>query len=188
MRFMIVVTVLLSMALIGCTGTDATEPVASLQTTETSQAPAEEQTSEVQAEEAMLDFSQCLREHGVEVGDPTMNADGSLELPPVEFEGAADADPEAMIAEMDAAFAECEEHLAGVTFGAPDPGAGVAFEDALVEYAGCMREQGIDMPDPDFSGDGGFITVGPDSPGAEDEFEAAHSECQPILAGAGLDF
>ena len=82
-----------------------------------------------------------------------------------------------------------------VTFGAPDTGtlfwlaADVAFEDALVEYAGCMRDHGIDMPDPDFSGEGGMmIELGQQSPGNEEEFEKAHRLCQPILAGAGLDF
>ena len=118
-----------------------------------------------------------------------MDADGSLQMPPIEVSGEADEDLEAAMAELDAGFAECEQHLAGITMGSPDPGADAAFRDALVEYAGCMRDQGIDMPDPDFSGEGGMmIELGPQNPGDAAEFEAAHQECQPILAGTGLDF
>jgi hypothetical protein len=37
-----------------------------------------------------------------------------------------------------------------------------SFEDAMVEYAGCMREHGVDMPDPQFesSGGGNAVTFG----------------------------
>ena len=92
------------------------------------------------------------------------------------------------IAEMDENFAQCEEHLAGVALGASDPGSAVAFEDAFLEYAGCMREQGIDMPDPDFSGEGGaLLQMGPQTPGEQTEFDAAHQACKEILADIGMD-
>ncbi len=188
MRISLMCTLLIAAALTGCSGTEDTEGVASLQTTQAAAEDPAEESPEVEAEQAMLDFTQCLRDQGLDVGDPTMGADGNLQLPPIEVVGSPDEDPEAAMAEMDASFAACEEHLAGVTLGAPDPGAGVAFEDALVEYAGCMREQGIDMPDPDLSGGGGIIDLGSPTPGDEAEFEAAHRECREILAGAGLDF
>ncbi|NNC75493.1 MAG: hypothetical protein HKN93_08290 [Acidimicrobiia bacterium] len=191
MRYLLLLLLLLAVGLVGCSNADDTRPVASLETTEAPQRDeTSEQNPEIEAESAMLDFTQCLRDQGIDIGDPTMGADGNLQLPPIEFAGpvGGDADIESAIADMDAVFAECEQHLEGVTFGAPDPGAGVAFEDALLEYSGCMRDQGIDMPDPDFSGDGGAIVIGSDSPSDEAEFEAAHRECQSILAGAGLDF
>ena len=117
-----------------------------------------------------------------------MDAAGNLQMPPIEVTGSPDDDMEETMAEMDAVFAECEQHLAGVTMGAPDSGMDAAFEDAFVEYAGCMREQGIDMPDPDFSDGGMMIEMGSGTPGDEAEFEAAHKECQSILAGIGIDF
>jgi hypothetical protein len=47
-----------------------------------------------------------------------------------------------------------------------------------------MRDEGIDMPDPDFSGGGGLFRMGgpgsgidPDDP----DFRAAQETCQPIL-------
>ena len=189
MRISLTLALLLALALVGCSQADDTEGVASLDTSsvkEVADEPAE--SPEVEAEQAMLDFTQCMREQGIDVDDPTMGADGNLQLAPIEIVGSAEGDVEEAMAEMDTVFAECPEHLAGATFGAPDPDAGIAFEDALVEYAGCMRDEGIDMPDPDFSGEGGVIDLGSATPGDQAEFESAHAECQEILAGAGLGF
>lgn len=195
MRISYLTTLLIIVALLasGCSDGDDTEAVASLEdtATEAPETAEAELSTEEEAEAAMLDFTQCLREQGVDVGDPTMGADGNLQLPPIEVSGEFDPedDPDVMMAQMDAVFAECDQHLAGITLGAPDPGANVAFEDAFVEYAGCMRDHGIDMPDPDFSGDGGMmIELGSPTAGDQAEFDAAHEECEPILAGIGIDF
>jgi hypothetical protein len=66
-----------------------------------------------------------------------------------------------------------------------------SFEDAMVEYAACMREHGVDMPDPQFetSGDGGnAVTFGvpagaaPGAGGPDDTaFKDAAEACAPIL-------
>jgi hypothetical protein len=60
-------------------------------------------------------------------------------------------------------------------------------EEALQEYAACMREHGIDIPDPDTSGGGGVFTIGGEGsdPGAFDE---AGKVCDPILEGAFGEF
>jgi len=62
------------------------------------------------------------------------------------------------------------------------------MQDAMLEYAECMRDHGIDMPDPEFSGDGPGMVIqggGPESgvaagPGG-DEFQAADDECNDVL-------
>jgi hypothetical protein len=60
--------------------------------------------------------------------------------------------------------------------------------EAFLAYAQCMRDNGIDMPDPDFSGGrgGGLFSalrgVDPSSP----TFQTAMEACQPILADAGF--
>ena len=186
MQKRLLMILLIAVAIAGCSSADNSEAVASLETVPSAE-QADNPTPQIDSEQAMLDFAQCLRDQGVEVGDPTMSADGSMQMPPIEFVGPADEDPEAAMAAMDDIFAECESHLEGIALAAPDPGAGVAFEDALLEYAGCMRDQGIDMPDPDLSGSGGVIDLGLSGPGDQEEWEAAHKECQPILAGAGLN-
>jgi len=60
------------------------------------------------------------------------------------------------------------------------------FQDAMLEFAACMREHGIDMPDPEFDGDGGGVMIGggPDEPGnqpSQEEFEAADEACSSIM-------
>ena len=57
------------------------------------------------------------------------------------------------------------------------------FEDAQVKFAQCMREQGIDMPDPE----GGRIELRAGGPGgpSPQKVEAAQEKCQPILEEAG---
>jgi hypothetical protein len=69
------------------------------------------------------------------------------------------------------------------------------LDDASLAYGECMRDHGIDLPDPQTSsgGDSGpkfssggqaaGATQGPD--GASDEFKAAHEACKSILEDAG---
>lgn len=72
----------------------------------------------------------------------------------------------------------------------PDP----EFQDAMLEYAECMRDNGVDMPDPEFEGGGGVV-MRRGSPGDPDdgglmgpgnaEWEAAQEECGPIMDDVG---
>ncbi len=59
-------------------------------------------------------------------------------------------------------------------------GVSAEFEDAMVAFAKCMRENGVDFPDP---GSGGGLMIGPDSDidPQSPEFKAAEAECKPIL-------
>lgn len=133
------------------------------------------------SEAAMLAFTQCLREQGIDVGDPTIDADGNLQLPPIEFDV---SDPGELpdVSELEDLVAPCEEHLDGIV-GSFDPGDTAQIEDMFLAYAACMRENGVDMPDPDFSSDGGVIDLGATG---GDEFEAADEACRPLLADLGI--
>src|SRR5919197_272475 len=64
-------------------------------------------------------------------------------------------------------------------------------QEAMLAFAKCMREHGIDMPDPQF-GAGGIVTqqgssgdqgFDPDDP----RFQAAQNACQPIVDKAARD-
>jgi hypothetical protein len=54
------------------------------------------------------------------------------------------------------------------------------FQDAALEYAQCMREHGVDMPDPEFEGEGGVSMRLPEGVNPDD-LEAAEEECRPIM-------
>jgi len=69
----------------------------------------------------------------------------------------------------------------------PEPTAGDAtrVQDAALKFARCMREHGVDLPDPKFSG--GRVTLGgpgraidPDDPA----FARAQEACRPLLEAA----
>ena len=138
-----------------------------------------------ETEAAMLAFTQCLRDQGIDVEDPTMDADGNMQLPPISLTSVVDgADPEAPMPDFDAIVAPCEEHLAGIVTTA-GPGDMIGVEDMFLAYAECMRSNGVDMPDPDFSSNGGVIDLGSgDGDGAT--FEAADKECRHLLADLGI--
>jgi hypothetical protein len=136
-------------------------------------------------EETILAFAACMRDNGVEdFEDPDFSADGSLR-----FRGGGeltDVDPET----MRAAFEACQSHLEGLAFG-PSSTDFTEIEDRLVEFSGCMRDNGFDMPDPDFSnfGQGGGRSglfgedgIDPDDP----VFQSALEACDHIFEGFGF--
>lgn len=137
-------------------------------------------------EEALLAFSQCMRDEGIDIPDPTVDADGNVRLG---FRGGAGGgaggavDREA----LRAGFAACGELIEGVAqrFRQVDQ---TAREDQLLAFAQCVRDNGYeDMPDPDVTalgpgqGGGPFGQLARDDP----DFQAAAEACQDLLAGFG---
>jgi hypothetical protein len=60
----------------------------------------------------------------------------------------------------------------------------------MLAFAQCMRDHGIDYPDPVFSEDGGVTLIGPDEGAAgfdpnDPAFQAAQEACQEIFGGSG---
>ena len=145
--------------------------------------------ADVADQEAILEFSQCIRDNGVEeFEDPVIGADGSIEF---SFGGRSD-DPEGDREAMREAFEACQEHLDGLAFG---PGSIdlTEIEDTMLEFAICMRENGVDMPDPDFSNLGlGGGAPGDDEGGVfggaidldDPEVEAALEACREVFGGS----
>jgi hypothetical protein len=136
-------------------------------------------------EAAQLAFAECMRDQGIDMPDPETSGGaggGSVRI------GGAGEDRD----KFQAAMEECDHFLeqAGSFRGEMDP----EMLDKMVEFAGCMREHGIDMPDPQADGgimiqrnDDGNVTNGSGAnidPESE-EFQQAQEACQPIL---GDDF
>ena len=180
---------LLVMALLisACGGEPATNEIASLEDPgEAATSSTEPAGTDLAMEEGLIAFTECLREQGIEVGNPTVDADGNLQMPPIEvaFAASDEAEMEAFSREMDDKFAICEPLLPEMAFTGSDLQEVSEFEDLLVEYAGCMRDHGFDMPDPDFSGAGGVIDLGIVDPN-DPTFQTADEACRSILAGFG---
>lgn len=133
-------------------------------------------------EEQTLEFAQCMRDNGVDMEDPTVNADGTINLSRPGNGSGDDGEG----GEFDAAFEACSDILEGATFlgGSLDE---TETQDQLLEFAQCLRDQGLDVDDPDLSNFG----PGDDSPFGEnfDPQDPANAEvmdaCSDIFTGFG---
>ncbi len=128
-------------------------------------------------QERALAFAKCMREHGIDMPDPKVDANGRMNMR-VNGRGVDDA-------KMRAAQTACQDKMGG-SFG---PGSGPAdprFQEAALKYSQCMRQHGVPkFPDPQpnggllvRSGDG----VDPNSP----TFKAADKTCQQLLPKPGV--
>jgi hypothetical protein len=87
-----------------------------------------------------LEYRKCLRDQGLDVPEPKPGEDGrGITL-------GGDVGKE----KMEKAFKACRGKS-----GSPAGGSGQmtqADKDKAIKYAGCMRKNGVDMPDPKFDG------------------------------------
>ena len=99
--------------------------------------------------EAGLKFARCMREHGVDMPDPKAGPGGGIML------RGPDIGPEDK-SKMDAAQKACQKYLESVRPPELSKEQEQKFKDRALKFAQCMREHGIDMPDPQFEGGGGM--------------------------------
>ena len=168
----------------GC-GSSGDGEVASLDgsttTTEEESAQSANDDEAEDPQEAALKWARCMREHGIDVPDPKFDGQGRGTFR-VGGPG-SDVDPRSE------RFQEARE-ACGTPFGDNGPPQlseedRAALQESLLEFAKCMREHGIDMPDPQFGEGGGglFRFGGPGSgvdPGSP-RFQEAQEACAPIL-------
>ena len=130
-----------------------------------------EDMTDAERDDMARQFASCMRDNGVDMPDP--DADGGLSAAAGTVEaGSTD--------EMDAAFDACREFM---------PNGGEPMKttpedlEAQRAFAKCMREHGIDMPDPDPNGG---MTLAGEAPEDLDAFDAALAACNEAGAGNGL--
>ncbi len=177
-KFVLLIAFALVVAACGGQSDDA---VASLADTTATTLEAE---TEADSEELLLEFAQCMRDNGVsDFPDPTLDADGNIRP----FgNGGGQGDLGVDRDTIQAAQEECTpivEDLA-LNFFRANRG---QIEDLLYEFASCMRDKGIDMPDPDFSegplaGGGPFGDIDREDP----EFQEAAETCSQVFGAGGF--
>ena len=123
-------------------------------------------------EEGVLNFAQCMREEGINFPDPTFDIDGNPEFDNLEIENEE---------EFENAFESCEDILRNAL---PeqfdlDPEVEAALVDASLEFSQCMRDQGIDFPDPKPGEFGFFAFRDADIDFSSEEVQEAFEICQP---------
>jgi hypothetical protein len=107
--------------------------------------------TEADFEEAALAFSQCMRDEGVtDFPDPSFSEGGGGVILGGPDGGEGGFDPQSD--EVQAAFEACGELLEDAAFsrggGEFDP---TEIQDNLLAMAECLRDQGLDVDDPDLS-------------------------------------
>ena len=127
---------------------------------------------EITFEEGVLDFAQCMREEGINFPDPTFDIDGNPQFDNLEIENEE---------EFESAFENCEDILRNAL---PeqfdlDPEVEAALVDASLEFSQCMREQGIDFPDPKPGEFGFFAFRDADIDFTSEVVQNAFEICQP---------
>lgn len=154
------------------------------------------------SEQELLDYTKCLRKQGLDVPDPEVDANGNLQLGGPGGGGPSGGAPGDGGQQIDRSAMEKAQKVCGdlpdsVTQQFDDVDQ-TEMQDTILEYAKCMRENGVDMPDPDFSnigtpgsgpgdgqdggpGGGPFGDVDRDDPA----FKKASEACQSLLAGIG---
>jgi hypothetical protein len=149
----------------GCAGGDGGNKVASASSAQ----PAASQSSPAAAdagkkdEDRMRDFAKCMRDHGVNVPDPQPDSDGRMRI---EVRGQAGDQ-----SKMDAAQEACKRFLPNG--GQPKKLEGKELDEALAR-ARCMREHGVNVPDPDPNG--GEVRI-EGSPGDKSKVDEAIKAC-----------
>jgi hypothetical protein len=136
--------------------------------------------------DAMLAYAKCMRDNGVDMPDPQLGPNGEVN---VTIGGGAGGPIDRT--KMQAAQEACQGLMEGA-FGEPQE-LTPEQKDAMLAYASCMRDEGIDMPDPQFE-TGGAVMIGrgPDGGGQgpafdpqSAEFQAADETCRAEVGDFG---
>jgi len=178
-----VIPILLAFGLLAtaCSSADSDSGVASLESETQAEQTEDTTIDSISQEDAVMAFTVCLRDEGLDVDDPMVDDQGNLRPPRLR-------DIESVDREVaDAAFESCSVYLEDVTFGLESEDR-TEREDDLLAFAACARDNGYDMPDPDFSGErtpgqgGGGPFGGLDR--EDPAFQTALAACSDVF-GAG---
>jgi len=125
-------------------------------------------------QQAALAYAKCMRQHGINMPDPKVDANESMGA--VLPEGVNPDDPK-----FKAAQQACKQYLANG--GQPiKPNPQQQQQQQLLAFAGCMRQHGVtDFPDPQPDGGMDMRGVDPEDP----KVKAAEQACQQYQPNRG---
>ena len=135
--------------------------------------------------DAALSYARCMREHGVDMPDPKTDENGVI----LETGGGdPNAGGGATARRAGAADAACRKHLDDAKPPALSAEQEQEFKRQALRHAKCMRDNGVDFPDPSFGEDGGAVVdIGPDSGlnPSSPAFRRAQERCRTLMGGPG---
>jgi hypothetical protein len=157
----------------GCSGGgDDTGKIASISSAPKSGEPQAANATGTE-EDQMRAFAKCMRDHGVDMADPEMSPDGKGSR--ITVKGAQGVAPGSGpdTGALDTANEACKSLLPNG--GEMKPMNPEELDKARAD-AKCMRDHGVDMPDPDPAGGGRTMRIG-GSDVDKDKMEAAMKAC-----------
>src|SRR5262245_34984270 len=154
---------LVAVVVAACSSAAPGQGVVSLEDPSATPDPSASPSASIDPEEAMLAFQACMKEHGVDVqvssagvggGDTGPGSvDVKVDEPPPG--GAAPAQPGTGGMDIDKlkeADQACKHLLPQMGQDDPTRTMDPALQDQLLAFAQCMRDHGVDFPDPQFDG------------------------------------
>lgn len=158
------------LALSGC-GSGGGDEIASAGGTPTGTAG--QKVEEAGDEERAFQFVECMRDNGIDLPDPTPDGNGGFDF------GLADQEVDLQSPAFQDAMRACRDKLPGGGPNLDDP----EVQDKLRGFAQCMRDNGVDLPDPDPGGGfgGAMAEIDRSSPA----FQEAMETCQDKLPQGG---
>lgn len=135
-------------------------------------------------EDAVLEFSQCMRDEGIDIPDIELDATGAPILDEAAIEG-VDLESDA----FRNAFTGCIGFITDASASSFDfdPRLEAIIQDQLTEFAACMRREGIaDFPDPVIGSSGTPFPLSAFTNFGDPDFSAALETCQQESSFAGL--
>jgi hypothetical protein len=128
---------------------------------------------------SMLDFARCMRENGIDMPDPKFEGNRVM----MSAGGPGDKTPPA---KMRAADKACAKYRDAVKPPAMSEEKQAEFKKEALANARCMREHGIDMPDPTFDENGGArMELGRGINPESAKFKKAQEACREV-GGIGM--
>ena len=136
-------------------------------------------TDKQKIHDAELKFAQCMRDEGINFPDPNRDGETNIRVGPD-----TGIDPQ----EFEAAQKACKKYQDAI----PRPEISAEYQEEFkknaLAHARCMREHGIDFPDPEFSAEGGArIKLGRNLDPEDADFKAAEEACEKYMKKPGAD-
>jgi len=153
---------------------------------DTSGTPLPESTSEQTDEEIATSFAECLRAEGINVPDPELNADGTVNMAALRQNLASNPNFDFQNSRFRETMEKCVPLLQNASFaGQPSREDEIELQDNLLEFAECLRGIGVDVGDPDFSEGrrGAFQSMIGDLEMDPDSLQVAMSQCSETIFG-----
>jgi hypothetical protein len=129
-----------------------------------------------QDQQQVLDWARCMRQHGIDLPDPQVSGDNIAQQLPTRAEQNSP--------KFKAAQQACQQYLPN---GGQPPKPNPQQQQAALAFAWCMRQHGINLPDPQFSGNGMSqeFSAPRGSKGPDPKFMAAQQACNQSPPNAG---